>query len=72
MSPSDDILIIYGSQTGQAESIAQQICDRINVELNINPSPNIYSMDQIEKQASLVEYQYNLQYPNKVVVLDRK
>lgn len=41
-------LIIYGSQTGQSESIAKQLCDRIICELRIDPSLLPYSMDQIE------------------------
>lgn len=43
-----DFLIIYGSQTGQSESIAKQLCERVETELKL--SPRLFCMDQTEKQ----------------------
>uniref|UniRef100_A0A914WD81 Methionine synthase reductase n=1 Tax=Plectus sambesii TaxID=2011161 RepID=A0A914WD81_9BILA len=43
-----DFLIIYGSQTGQSESIAKQLCERAETELKL--SPRLFCMDKTEKQ----------------------
>ena len=48
-----DFLIIYGSQTGQSETIAKQLQDRIlesEPELTV---PRLLCMDQTDKQVHI-------------------